>query len=905
MNEFFNKRIEQVLPRIDGSGGGELYKGRNQIIFTGGIDDLFLISCKTAGKTNGDASSVEETLELFSIEEAVVECGKKRGYDLIITVKEDFSLEFAEEGQEKLFCDLTSESAKLPPGKTEKKLDDDDEDEDEQDDSPARTQAETDRQAKMQEAVQSVDEEGKKSTGLNNMGRITRALKKEDKRVLVIYPYPEKMLLFQNATTMRMMEIITKDWRNINKTAHPDSRSVLIINPHRMKDFQNWEHIVSCYDHYCQIVTILPPDRDEMKTWLERLYAPLGNILAGQRNCERVVLAGKAQPNANLQNFVAWVQGFYLIDARKPRKLEYLLKSENADASESKEDILQRLDRMIGLDEVKKTIRDIVEKVQTGVISRKASYHMLFLGSPGTGKTVVAELIAKLFWAMELRTSRTTVSIKFHDIVGEHNAGEAVQRMKAKIDEAMGGVLFVDEVYLFAESEQGKKAFQVLLTEMENHRDNLTVILASYANRLPALNDINEGFESRIPYKLYFPDYTKEQRLEIFKIQLEEYNKEKGISIKLDKSAEPKLLRILERIKGNARGVREFLNHGVLEKMPKGKLKIEDKDINDPYAVNEAKIEEIRAAINNEFIGMDKLKEQLEDFIQTVKFNAERSEKLKLSVNNRPSYRLRFTGPPGTGKTSIARHMGKFFHAMGITETDECRECGATTLKGAYVGHAQQAVNRLFHENSGKVIFIDEIYSLYNPSAGQDDSFGREAIDTLVRCLTAEEYRDTVVIVAGYKDKVADFMKANPGLASRIPDEIEFPDYNPDECVSIFQSIAKDSSYTLVKEAEAPLKKLFELLCEQDDFGNARTVHGVFEQATHMLVSRVGKKMRALEAANADNAESSGQKRTAGKTQLSDRDYTDILKEDISPLLDMAQKKEKQRQAESKKTGKS
>jgi len=871
-----NKRIEQIF--------SESYKGRNQVVFSGGVDDLFLITDK------------DNNPGLYPIDQALVECGKKRDYDLIITVNvKDMSLSFDGKGQdnprltpEELFKSLTSRVTEVPKGKKPLNINlrprRNEAAEPRNGDGAAGQPAEAEQQRKPDESAQRAQAAAQKNAEGNTLELVTRALRQSDKRVLVIFPYPEKMFLTLNNVNeeiVKRMETITISWRDIVRTAHPDSRSILIVNPHRLQEFQELEHRVSCYDHISNVVQIGLPDREEMKAWLKDYYAPRNFIRGAEgRDCDRVVLTGKAQKDFNLQNFVGWVQSFFM--GKKNCKLEDLLKAENVDAAETKEDILEELNRKIGLDEVKKEINDIVKNAESGKHAADMSYHMFFLGNPGTGKTDVANLIAKLFWAMELRTSRKTVSIAFQDIVGQYNEGEAIQRMKNKIEEAMGGVLFVDEAYLFAESEWGKKAFQVLLTEMENHRDNLTVIFAGYENRLQALKDINEGIDSRIPYKLHFQDYTKEQKLKIFKLFLEKRNKKSETNIRLSPDAETKLKRILERTEGNGRGVRNVLDKVLLEvgKDEDSPSEILERHIHDPHEIHHDKCEEILADIDKEFIGMNGLKQQLRDFFHRVEFTVARNERLKLPNADRSNYRLRFTGPPGTGKTSIARHMGRFFHAMGISETDECRECGATSLKGAYLGHAQRAVNRLFHENRGKVIFIDEIYSLYNPSAGQDDLYGREAIDTLVRNLTAEEYQDTVVIVAGYKREVDTFMEANPGLASRIPGEIQFPNYSADECVEIFRHAAARQNYRLKDEApedgadqdgsettSSMLKELFVILRTQNNFGNARTVNGVLSQAISNLANRIQRK---------------------DLSTLTDDDFRDIRKEDIEPILNNA-----------------
>ena len=820
--EFVNPRIEAAFEAS--------YDGRNQLILTGGIDDLFMIVSRKKLKT------------LCSVDEAVAEYGRKKNYDFIITVENGGeNLTFASPEQEKKFSEIVRGKTALPSGISAGqvkgiKL------KPRKNEPPA---ANKDAQKAAEEASKQVSAQGDN----NQLALITRLLKEKDYKSLVIFPYPEKMLQSaeQNAQAVQKIETITKDWRNIIQTAHPDTRTVLIINPHRLEQFQAMEHYVSCFDHNCRLVRIGLPDRKEIEIFAKK-YAAENAIESNPRDLKRVVLTGNAlssgdQP-VNLQNIVSWIQGFYLKHPEQ-RTWQALLEMENREAADTKEDLLKKLDDMIGLAKVKEEIHKIVENAEKTKSASDQNYHMFFLGNPGTGKTEVANIIAKLFWAMELRTSRKCVTITIQDVVGEYNEGEAIQKMKNKVQEAMGGVLFIDEAYLFAESEWGAKAFQTLLTEMENNRDNLTVILAGYEERLQKLKDVNPGIDSRIGNRLHFQDYTPEEKLEIFKFFLNKRNIEDKIDRKLTSEAEKKLLRIFERLDGNARGVRN-LRDKVLKEIP-NKTEIGPDDIPDPHEINEEKVKEILKKLEEDFVGMDALKNQLEIFFSNVRFHVKRNEALGLTRSaEQTAYRLRFTGPPGTGKTSVARRMGEFFHAMGICETSECIECGATTLKGAYLGHAQKAVNSLFHENRGKVIFIDEIYSLYNPNAGQDDSFSREAVDTLVRCLTAEEYRDTVVIVAGYKAEVDQFMEVNPGLASRIPVEIEFQDYSPETCLRIFEKTAQAKSYSVREECREKLLACFKKRIQQSKkdsgsqrFGNARTVYSVLDEAVSRMVNRL------------------------------------------------------------------
>ena len=859
MSAFFNKRIEAPFE-------GD-YKGYNQFLFTGGVDDLFLM----------DSSSTGHRCSLCRIKEALLEFGKKNAYDIVVVVKdiaikENKKLEFPFPGHEERFNQIARDKDSMrlvesghrsgarafdPQRRTRAA-----------EAAPSSTptlNGNTQANQAAQRAVSDVAGHAESNDAANVLSQITRVLQKPELRTLVIFPDAD-LLVPQGGSggeTLDRLRIVVTDWRDIIQTAHPDTRTVLIVNPHRLKEFHMMEHQLSCFDHNCKEVVVGDPPVEEMRAWLE-YYRPRNGIRGTPRECERVVLTGKANVGGNLQNFVSWVQSFYQKHSSE-RLWATLLKAEGEKAAESKADLLKELDDMIGLDNVKREIGDIVREAERDIsAASERAYHMFFLGNPGTGKTVVANIVAKLFWAMELRTSKKVVTIAIQDIVSQYNEGDTLQKMKSKVAEAMGGVLFIDEAYMFAESDWGRKAFQTLLTEMENNRKNLTVILAGYEDRLQKLKDINPGIDSRIPYRLKFDDYSKEEKLRIFKAMLAGEDRKSDVERELAPGVEEKLLRVLDGCDGNGRGVRNVLEK-TLKNLGSGTV-IQEEHVIDPHVTHPDKAAEVLSEIDRDFIGMAGMKERLRKYFRSVEWEQGRNQKLGLARRGGHAYRIRFTGPPGTGKTSIARYMGKFFHAMGICETDQCVECGATSLKGAYIGHAQQAVNNLFHENRGKVIFIDEIYSLYNPQARQDDSFSREVIDTLVRCLTAEEYQGTVLIVAGYKDKVDQFMQANPGLASRIPDEIVFENYTPEDCVKIFRSVAEKDSYVLPTECEEPLRRYFTDYMERagDDFGNARDVKVIYSD----VISRMSDRL-------------------AEKAEKTEYDYRNILPEDIPECRSM------------------
>lgn len=833
MATFFNTRIEGPL--------AETFKGYNQFVYTGGVDDLFLM----------DSSKDGFSRRLCKIGEAFREYGRKHDYDFIITLGADLKPVFPCEEQKIRFEAVArGDSRKLVDGdhkgSTHRFVPKRKENSAAAKSSPTASAAPEKKPSEgEQKAAKAVSEMGGATQGkdsANALEQIKRVLEMSGLKTLVILPEADSLipLADADAAVIDRLKTVVKGWRDIIQKANSESRTILIVNPHRLQDFHNLERKISCYDHNCREVTIGKPSVDEMRAWLNK-YRMENGIQGGPSDAERVVLTGKANAGGNLQNFVSWVQAFYQGNPDK-RDWKSLLSRENQEAVDSKEDILGKLNSMIGLAEVKDEIASIVKEAEKDPVeAAKRSYHMFFLGNPGTGKTEVANLVAKLFWAMELRTSRKVVSVAIQDIVSQYNEGDTIQRMKDKVQEAMGGVLFIDEAYLFAESEWGRKAFQVLLTEMENNRKNLTVILAGYAERLQALKDINPGIDSRIPIKLHFKDYDKDEKLRMFNLFLENSNKEKQKNRRLDDAAEKKLLRILDGYEGNGRGVRNILER-VLKSAGESEL-ITEEHVIDPHATHPDEARAVMDEIERDFIGMQPLKDRLRSYFRKIEFEIKRSRALGLSRREGSAYRIRFTGPPGTGKTSIARYMGRFFHAMGVCETDQMVECGATSLKGAYIGHAQQAVNNLFHDNRGKVIFIDEIYSLYNPGAHQDDSFSREVIDTLVRCLTAAEYQNTVVIVAGYKDKVDEFMQANQGLASRIPEEIEFCDYEVVDCVKIFESAAGKAIYSLDEGCRQKLEACFACMKSTlgRNFGNARDVKGFLGTVKQNLIDRLAK----------------------------------------------------------------
>ncbi|WP_159790319.1 AAA family ATPase [Sodalinema gerasimenkoae] len=521
-----------------------------------------------------------------------------------------------------------------------------------------------------------------------------------------------------------------------------------------------------------------------------------------------------------------------------------------------------RLEELVGLQGVKQAIRRKLQRLkvaqerrQKGLSQEPQRLHLVFKGNPGTGKTTVARLVGEIYRDLGLLRRGQVVEVGGRDLVAGY-VGQTSIRTNERVDEALDGVLFIDEAYQLnrgGETDFGQQAIETLLKRMEDERERLAVIVAGYPQEMDEFLAANPGLESRFATEVIFEDYRPEELKAILQQRLARVQ---GL---LSPGLEAGLKNLFQRVYeergpqfGNGRFVENLFNQ--MDELRSQRVDEQQLDpIQEPFQLADLPPQYGQLANQGQrqddqlqtylgelegLTGLESVKGVVRELVDTQIANQRLQEAGLLNLAEVESRHLLFLGNPGTGKTTVARLLGKIYRVLGLLRKGHFREVTRQDLVGQYVGHTAEKTKQVLDEALDGVLFIDEAYSLSRGGNSQD--FGQEAIDTLVPLL--ENYRDRLVVIfAGYSQEMTEFLNANPGLESRLSQQIYFPDYQGDELYQIWRGFCQRDGRHYSPEVAQQVREQLQRLYHSrgQNFGNGREVRKLYEAMVKGLKQRI------------------------------------------------------------------
>ena len=510
----------------------------------------------------------------------------------------------------------------------------------------------------------------------------------------------------------------------------------------------------------------------------------------------------------------------------KEKLEQQLLKMDNEKA-------MDKLRKLMGMEGIiaqfERYLADLRACRDSGEKFRK---HMVFMGNPGTGKTTVARIFADVLREEGLLENGRLHQVTVGDLVGQY-VGQTRIKTQEVCQKARGGVLFIDEAYGLYQSgsadtgggggsnQFGQEAIEVLLQFMEND-DTSLVIMAGYQKEMEdLLKHGNAGFNSRIGEqgRFMFEDYKPEVLLKIAlsKVKGTGYTEEFSKKLRAIFTA---LYRFKDTDWANARTAENTISK--IKSNYRAKHLTGSLDVNaipdDLMRLIKVLSPDEEASLKKELddlIGLSGVKRELNKIFGQAKANRIRLEKFSDAQNTMSDLTFMFEGNPGTGKTTVARLMGKILAGYGLISSPEVKEYSKAKLVSSVKGGSVKLVNEMFDNCIGRVLFIDEAYTL-----AEDDA--KDVVDQIVANMTLPKYQGKMaIIMAGYPEDMQKLINVNAGMERRFKFRIPFDDYSNEELTQMYKNHVVRKKLKLAEGCDSKILAWFKSQPRGKNFGNA------------------------------------------------------------------------------------